>query len=148
MCNDFYEIGKPLTKIIFSGSAPTKISDNGSVYGLATANNLLYFTDPKSGILAEMDYSGNNYRVIVERDDFLEPTTLTVNPSTREVFVAHNSYPNAISRVFREGRVTQMLSPSNKPAGLAVDPATGDLYFTDERDTLVRRLVPGSSCLL
>ena len=119
------------------------ISDNGTVYGIAASNSLLYFTDPKSGILAEMDHSGNNHRVIVNREDFQEPTTLTVNPHTGELYVVHESFPAVISRVSRDGHVTEMVIPATKPAGLAVDPATGVLYYTDERDTLIRRLAPG-----
>ena len=90
-----------------------------------------------------MDYSGNNARIMVESDDFLEPTALTVIPRTGDLYVSHNSYPNAISRVSSSGKVTFIVSPKTKPSSLAVDPSTGVLYYTDEKDTLVKRLVPG-----
>ena len=124
-----------------------KLLDNGSVNGIVTANNMLYLTDPKSGILSMIDYSGNNEKVIVESDDFTEPATITVVPKSGDVYVAHNSYPNSISRVSPSGEVTFIVSPSSKPSSLAVDPTTDALYYTDERNTLIKRLAPGLSGL-
>ena len=133
-----------INSYIFTGAQSVKLLDNGSVNGIAAANNMLYLTDPKSGILSKIDYSGNNEQVIVESDDFTEPTAVTVVSKTGEIYVAHNSYPNKISRVSPSGEVTFVSSSSN-PSSLAVDPETGVLYYTDERDTLVKRLAPGMS---
>ena len=104
---------------------------------------MIYCSDPKSGILSQMDYSGNNMRVMVESDDFTEPTALTAVLSTGDVYVSHNSYPNKISKVSSSGKVSFVVSPATKPSSMAVDPVTGALYYTDERNTLVKRLATG-----
>jgi YVTN family beta-propeller protein len=79
-------------------------------------------------------FSGASNLPRVFGPSLIDPTAITVNPTTGDVYIA-DSFPAINSTVWVVNAATNLVSPVNvntaEPVGVAVDPVTDNMYVPD-----------------
>ena len=109
----------------------------GTVGGLAVRYGRLYYTDTYEGTVNTIDYAGGDHQTLV--DSLEAPGAVAVK--SNGVHFVHASYPRQISRVDGAGVVSDVVNlEEGDPRTLLVQPSTEVLYFTDNKNTQIKRL--------
>ena len=104
---------------------------------MATNVNSLYYTDVMDDKVFKMDYNGNNLSNSTLKS---QVSLLSTQPGSEEFYYSWDWYPTFISR---SSDPAVLAIPSTPPAAMTLNPASGAVYYLDEKNTVVKKKIPG-----